>query len=85
MTVGDKGRSFKDDMGADVDETTFKEREGDYTTSGGGDNVARAGGYVQPKTGAYVPVKAAPVIRADAPSLGDAANALARRKKAEGR
>lgn len=33
MTVGDTGRSYKDDeTGEDLDDATFKEREGDYTT-----------------------------------------------------
>lgn len=54
MSVGDKGRTFHDpDSGEELDEATFKEREGDYSTVGGGDQVVKAGGYYahDPRTG----------------------------------
>jgi hypothetical protein len=84
MVVGDRGRSFKNEAGEEIDEPTFKEREGDYTTAGGSENVIKAGGYRYGPQAAERKVMGAPTMAKEGPSLGDAAAALARRKKAEG-
>lgn len=80
MSVGDKGRSFKDDTGADMSEDDFKAKEGDYSTAGGSETVIKAGSYRNPDM-TYRDVKAAPAATAAPPSLADAAEAERKKKE----